>query len=87
MKKLLILLLLISCGKIKVDEVEIADSSHTVEHKIILDGDLSLFDDRCATQYPDSEEDQQACVDGYFQALEALLNIENGKKKTNTLQL
>ena len=51
MKKLLLLSLLISCGKVKVDlddiEVKIPDSKHTVLHVVDVSKSLSVFEVEC----------------------------------------
>ena len=67
MKFLIILLLLISCGK-KID-VDVRDSSHEVIHKFELP-DVELI---CEQQNPDgTNEELDACVATYKSLLEGL---------------
>ena len=87
MKLIFIVLLLSSCGRIKVDDVEVKESTHTVNHRIILEADISLFETKCTEQYPDDVIKQQDCVDGYTDAMNAILDIENMNLPTDTIEL
>lgn len=87
MRSVLLILLLLSCGRIKVDDVEIKDSTHTVEHRIILDSDISLIETKCMHEYPNEAIKQQDCIDGYMDALDAILQIDNFDIPDNILNL
>lgn len=71
MKKVIITLsLLISCGKVKV---QLPNTKHQVEHRIILEGNLDFFEETCAKRYPGDEDERLACIDGYMNSLDLLL--------------
>ena len=82
MKNLLLIILLIaSCGKIRVDDIEIQDSEHTVEHVIIFEGNLEMFNQLCVDKFPDDEELQAECISDYMKTLQDLLDQPIGKDK------
>lgn len=85
--KLLLIILLMSCGRIKIDDVNVRDSIHTVEHRIVLDGDVNLFTTKCENEYPDNLKKQQDCIDGYLDALDAVLQIEGMNLSNDTIEL
>ena len=61
-------LLFVSCGV----DVDVSDSHHIVEHRLVLDGNLEMFTAICERQYEDIE-DQQACIDGYVEAMNGMI--------------
>lgn len=69
MKYLLTILLLTSCGF----DVDVKDSKHDVNHNLILDGNLAMFDEMCTNEFPDDVEAQQDCVNGYMELLSIIL--------------
>ena len=82
MKKLFVvlgLLSIVSCGKVKVDDIEIKDSTHTIRHEFVLEGDVDSFSEVCAEQYPEDVIKEQDCVAGYMDALKAILDIEDSE--------
>jgi hypothetical protein len=99
--KLLILLILVSCGKVKIQ-----DSKHTIEakpmevkpippievlHKIGLD--LSVFQEQCREEYKDIEDEQikqdliNQCIKDYTEEFIILLdNLQNSQDNGNNSQ-
>lgn len=61
-------LFFVSCGV----DVDVSDSHHIVEHRLVLDGNLEMFTAICERQYEDLE-DQKSCVDGYLTALDGII--------------
>ena len=68
MKKLLIVLLLCSCGKVNFDDVEIKPSKHEVIHRVIIDTPIEQAERECLEFNPNmSEMELDMCIDEKIQ--------------------